>query len=130
MAVYQTVGSVALATEPRGEMTIFLSYAREDLEAAQAIRRCLDMSRRTTWMDVKLDGGQEWWDEIVDQIEACSAFAFVLSQHSLASLSLPNGALVRPRARPARGPSHGEPDERREHSTAIGKQADSHLHAR
>jgi hypothetical protein len=66
-------------------MVVFISYAREDREAVAVLRRDIESSRRDTWMDEELDGGQSWWDTILGQIRGCSAFVFVVSPDSLTS---------------------------------------------
>jgi hypothetical protein len=66
-------------------VAIFISYARQDRQAVLVLRADLGHFRRETWMDGELDGGQDWWDEILDNIRACEAFLFVVSPDSVTS---------------------------------------------
>jgi hypothetical protein len=66
-------------------MGVFISYAREDRDAVEVLRRDVEKSRHDTWMDEELDGGESWWAEILEEIRACQAFVFVVSPDSLTS---------------------------------------------
>jgi TIR domain/SIR2-like domain len=66
-------------------MVVFISYAREDREAVAVLRRDIESSKRDTWMDEELEGGESWWGTILEQIRGCSAFVFVVSSDSLTS---------------------------------------------
>ena len=62
-----------------GEMRMFVSYSREDKEVAERIVGLLTAMGHSVWIDQELEGGQQWWDAILDQIALCDLFVFVLS---------------------------------------------------
>ena len=66
-------------------MAIFVSYARADSVAVQALIKDLDRTDHRPWMDGQLRGGDAWWNEILRQIRECDVFVFALSEHSLHS---------------------------------------------
>ncbi len=66
-------------------MQIFVSYAREDRVAVGRLVEDLTQAEHTVWMDRSLRGGQLWWTTILDEIERCAAYVFVLSPASAAS---------------------------------------------
>lgn len=66
-------------------MTVFLSYAHQDVELATALRQDLEDIGQSVWLDESLHGGQIWWDEILRQLRGCHAFVLAVSAHSLAS---------------------------------------------
>ena len=66
-------------------MPIFVTYARKDRSAIEALARDLERSRNAVWLDNELTGGQVWWDTILGQIRACDLYIFALSPESLKS---------------------------------------------
>ena len=66
-------------------MTIFISYARRDESAVQALHLDIERSRREVWYDRELEGGQTWWDTILANIRSCDLFLFTLSPDSITS---------------------------------------------
>ncbi len=66
-------------------MTVFLSYAHQDVELAAALRQDLEDIGQSVWLDESLHGGQLWWDEILRQLGECHLFILAVSAHSLAS---------------------------------------------
>lgn len=63
---------------------IFLSYAREDLEAAQALRQALEDAGMDVWFDkTALRGGDDFEDKIFRAIRGCCLFVPVISRHTL-----------------------------------------------
>ncbi len=66
-------------------MTVFLSYAHQDVELAAALRQDLEDIGQSVWLDESLHGGQLWWDEILRQLGECHLFILAVSLHSLAS---------------------------------------------
>ena len=68
-------------------MDVFLSYARADAGLVGQLQADIERSRRTVWFDRDLEGGQPWWDEILERIRACDLFVFALSEHSARSLA-------------------------------------------
>ena len=66
-------------------MTIFVSYARKDEPAVRALHEDIERAKRDAWFDRDLDGGQSWWNTILEQIRACELLIFVVSPDSLES---------------------------------------------
>jgi serine/threonine kinase PknH len=66
-------------------MAVFVTYARKDRAAVEALARDLDRSHNAVWLDQELTGGQAWWDAILGQIRACDLYVFALSPESLRS---------------------------------------------
>ena len=66
-------------------MPIFITYARKDREAVQALTGDLERARNAVWLDNELTGGQAWWDTILGQIRACDLYMFALTPESLKS---------------------------------------------
>lgn len=66
-------------------MRIFISYARQDQVAVEALHGDLERARVDVWMDQELTGGEAWWDTILEQIRACDLYIFALSPDSLRS---------------------------------------------
>lgn len=66
-------------------MSIFISYARADRPAVEALSRDLERAHHDVWMDNELAGGQIWWDTILRSIRECDLYVFVLSPDSLTS---------------------------------------------
>jgi hypothetical protein len=64
---------------------IFISYARPDRPAVEALAHDLEGTRESIWMDNELTGGQAWWDTILRQIRECDLFVLALSPESLRS---------------------------------------------
>jgi TolB-like protein len=62
---------------------VFLSYAREDAAAARRIAEALRASGLVVWFDEnELRGGDTWDAKIRRQIDECSLFVAVISQHT------------------------------------------------
>jgi TIR domain/WD40-like Beta Propeller Repeat len=66
-------------------MRIFISYARQDQAAVEALNADLERARVQVWMDQELIGGESWWDTILEQIRSCDLYIFALSPNSLRS---------------------------------------------
>ncbi len=62
---------------------IFLSYSSKTNKSVEVLFN--DLSKfpdYELWIDKKLSGGQQWWDEILVRIRACDIFILALSQES------------------------------------------------
>ena len=57
----------------------FLSYSRADKDRLAHLLRGLDRLHHHVWMDEQLEGGQQWWDEVLSQIRAADAVIVALS---------------------------------------------------
>jgi TIR domain len=66
-------------------MATFVSYARQDHEAVDELKVDLERLGREVWIDEKLHGGQEWWDEILAAIRSCELFVWTVSPASVKS---------------------------------------------
>jgi formylglycine-generating enzyme required for sulfatase activity len=66
--------------------TLFISYARRDVEFAQKLNADLQRHGVTTWIDeLGIRGGEDWPNRIATAIEGCRAMLVILSPHSVAS---------------------------------------------
>jgi hypothetical protein len=66
-------------------VSIFISYARKDGAAVRAIQQDVERAQREVWYDRDLQGGQAWWDTVLDQIRRSELVIFVVSPDSIAS---------------------------------------------
>ncbi|NDJ63328.1 MAG: toll/interleukin-1 receptor domain-containing protein [Chloroflexi bacterium] len=65
---------------------IFISYSRIARRLRRRLVDLLSFAYDDIWYDsAKLVGGDDWWAEIVRQIEACDHFIFLISRESLES---------------------------------------------
>ena len=62
-----------------------MSYGREDRQLIAGLRTGLQRLRHEVWVDDRLGGGQEWWAEILRQIELCDAVVVAVSPALLES---------------------------------------------
>jgi pimeloyl-ACP methyl ester carboxylesterase len=65
--------------------SLFLSYARKDAEAAEALARALEQKGHKVWWDRQLSSGAEFSREIERQIEACDNVLVLWSVDALQS---------------------------------------------
>ena len=66
--------------------TLFISYARKDVEFAQKLNADLQRHGVTTWIDeLGIRGGEDWPNRIATAIEGCKAMLVILSPDSVAS---------------------------------------------
>lgn len=62
---------------------VFISYARADLDAANAVRQVLERNGISCWMDVEgIQTGEAFGEEIANAIETCKVVVFILSERS------------------------------------------------
>lgn len=62
---------------------VFISYAREEMDAAKMVRLVLERNGISCWMDVEgIDSGDDFGVEISAAIRACKAVVFILSARS------------------------------------------------
>jgi Tol biopolymer transport system component len=66
-------------------MRIFISYAREDQAAVEALNADLKRARFQVWLDEDLIGNEAWWDTILEQIRLSDLYIVALSPNSLRS---------------------------------------------
>lgn len=64
-------------------MRLFISYARVDKYYCSQIVDMLDV--HDIWYDHRLHAGQQWWDEILKELEWCEGFVYLLSPDSVSS---------------------------------------------
>jgi len=67
---------------------IFLSYSSKTNKSIELLFNDLSKSPNyELWIDKKLSGGQQWWDEILLRIRDCDIFILALSQESYDSVA-------------------------------------------
>ncbi|ADB73515.1 toll/interleukin-1 receptor domain-containing protein [Geodermatophilus obscurus] len=76
---------LADSTARETPVRLFVSYSRQDEVAVRDLVVYLDRASLSVWADRDLQGGDRWWQEVLQQIRECDVFLFVLSDHSLAS---------------------------------------------
>jgi hypothetical protein len=64
---------------------LFVSYSRDDRAAVEGLAADLARFGREVWLDERLEGGSDWWEEILERIRGCTAFLFVISEGSASS---------------------------------------------
>lgn len=64
-------------------MRIFISYARIDKPFCVQLVNTLDVHE--VWFDQRLYAGQHWWKEILQRLEWCDTFIYLLSPESTSS---------------------------------------------
>lgn len=65
---------------------IFISYSKQDIDFVRYLRAMLEAENFYVWMDeARLHPGDEWWESIVQNIDAASALIVVMSPNSLDS---------------------------------------------
>lgn len=59
---------------------LFISYSKQDLDFARYLRALLEAQGFPVWMDeTRLHPGEDWWDEIVANIDGAAALLVVMS---------------------------------------------------
>ena len=81
--LYYTRGPASGATVH--EMSVFVSYCRNDRDVVAILRDELEEMRGGVWIDNRLSGGQDWWTEILEGIRSCDVFVLALSSATLRS---------------------------------------------
>ncbi len=66
-------------------MKLFVSYSTRDADVVAALHADLERFGHEVWRDVKLIGGQAWWDRICSQLQWCDAVVFAISPSSVLS---------------------------------------------
>lgn len=66
-------------------LNVFISYTSEDAELVRTVAEGLETLHHDVWIDKKLNGGQEWWDGILEQIRKCDAMVVAVSPALLES---------------------------------------------
>ena len=64
---------------------IFMSYARHDQDAVEALIQNMRELQYPIWVDRNLTAGVSWWDEILRQIRGCDVVIAAVSQALLRS---------------------------------------------
>lgn len=65
---------------------VFISYSRIDVEIIDKFANAIHQSGMETWIDREsIKVGNSWRKEIVEAIDDCDAFVFMMSSHSVAS---------------------------------------------
>src|SRR4051794_36692749 len=66
-------------------MKIFISYSRDVRDQVSDLAATLQQMNHVTWWDNDLNGGNNWWKKILDEICLCDLFMFILDPSSLSS---------------------------------------------
>jgi hypothetical protein len=65
---------------------IFISYSRVDKRVTKSLTELLSRSYDDVWYDTaRIVGGENWWAKILERIDVCDYFIFLLSPDSLNS---------------------------------------------
>lgn len=64
---------------------IFISYYHANQNDVRNLATNLERLGYTTWYDRYLEGGQSWWNEILEQISKCSIFIILITSDSMRS---------------------------------------------
>ncbi len=65
--------------------TFFISYTRADSARLAKLVKGLQKLRHPVWIDQELDGGQAWWDEVLNQIRSADALILCVTPNLLDS---------------------------------------------
>lgn len=68
-------------------MIIFLSYSRKSESITKNLAEHIQALGHTVWFDKELNGGQKWWDRILEMVRNCDVFVVVLEQNVLDSIA-------------------------------------------
>jgi hypothetical protein len=66
-------------------MRLFISYAHANRDRVARLVTGLNRVNHAVWFDEELYGGQDWWEGILEQIEACQVLLLMVSEDSLES---------------------------------------------
>lgn len=67
------------------DMKFFISYSRTVQHKVKEIVKSLRNSHDDVWWDRDLRAGQDWWGAILEHIEGCDVFIFIVSERSVQS---------------------------------------------
>jgi hypothetical protein len=81
----RTEGISSMQGEARGKRKLFVSYARKDRGTLQPVLDGIERLNFSVWVDRRLEGGQPWWEEILEQIRSCDATLVPISSALLTS---------------------------------------------
>jgi hypothetical protein len=66
-------------------MRVFISYSSKDRPKVQSFATDIERAGHEVWFDQELSGGQEWWDQILENIRHCDLFLLTLTHESVNS---------------------------------------------
>ncbi len=66
-------------------MKIFITYSRTIKNKVMTLVGDLEELGHEVWYDQDLSGGQNWWDNILNQIRLCEIYIFTITQETLDS---------------------------------------------
>lgn len=64
---------------------VFISYSHKDKEYVHKLAEALEKNGISAWLDDRIDYGDQWPQEIQEQLDACSAFIVVMTPRSYQS---------------------------------------------
>jgi TIR domain/SIR2-like domain len=66
-------------------MSVFISYSRRDANAVTSLHADIERAGHQAWFDREVEGGQLWWEVILERIRTSDLFVFVASPDAMAS---------------------------------------------
>jgi len=67
------------------KQAVFLSYAREDIDAVKRLKSAFERVGLPVWFDMEqIKGGQDWERRIAENVRSCALFVPVMSRHTSA----------------------------------------------
>jgi hypothetical protein len=63
----------------------FVSYTRSNSAELTRLLKGLQKLHHRVWLDQDLDGGQQWWDEVLNRIRSCDCLLLALTPAALES---------------------------------------------
>jgi hypothetical protein len=76
-------------------MEVFVSCASQG--AVARLRSDIERARNGVWIDRELEGGERWWDQILEHIRSCGLFVLPVERGLGALASLSQGSPARKR---------------------------------
>lgn len=76
----------AVPSKRANSLRLFMSYSSKDRQRAMELSQRLEGMGYDIWMDDKLNGGSNWWDEIIKQIQNCDVMILALSTQYMQSV--------------------------------------------
>jgi hypothetical protein len=67
-------------------MKFFISYSRSVKEEVRKVVDLLKAADQDVWWDADIPKMSDWWATILDNIEWCEVFIFVVSEKSVQSM--------------------------------------------
>jgi len=66
---------------------VFISYERESRANVRDLANHIQKLGHTVWFDDQLNGGESWWNQILEHVRECDTFVFALAPRTLDSVA-------------------------------------------